>query len=382
MPKTQLPKDQGKTISQLLQEIQALRQKIRGLEKSESERHRVEKELRRSQEAAHRLAEENEIIAEIGRIITSSLNIEEVYDQFAKVAIKLLPFDRIAVYLIHPDADTITVTYIWGIEIDGLRVGDTIPLNSSIMEKILHTRKGVLIHQETDGKLANRYSFVKMAFRAGLRSLLSVPLIFRDQVIGALHLRSQRSLAYTVQDLRLAQRIAAQIAGAMANAQLFSQCRRVEETLRKRSQELRLKSQNLKDVNTTMKVLLRQREEDAIEVEKKVLTNVQKLVRPYWEKLKASRLNALQLNYLNILTNNLQNIISPFLNTLKSKHLNLTAREIQIANLIQQGQTTKEIAETLQVSPRAVEFHRNNIRTKLGLKKRKTNLSSFLSSLS
>ena len=100
-----------------------------------------------------------------------------------------------------------------------------------------------------------------------------------------------------------------------------------------------------------MKVLLRQREEDAIEVEKKVLTNVQKLVRPYWEKLKASRLNALQLNYLNILTNNLQNIISPFLNTLKSKHLNLTAREIQIANLIQQGQTTKEIAETLQVSP-------------------------------
>lgn len=343
----------------------------------------MEKELRRSKEAAHRLAGENEIIAEIGRIITSSLNIEEVYDQFAKVAIKLLPFDRIAVYLIHPDADTITVTYIWGIEIDGLRVGDTIPLKSSIMERILlHPRKGVLIHQDTDGRLANRYSFVKMAFRAGLRSLLSVPLIFRDQVIGALHLRSQNSLAYTVQDLRLAQRIAAQIAGAVANAQLFSQCRRVEEILRKRSQELRLKSQNLKDVNTTMKVLLRQREEDAIAVEKKVLTNVQKLVRPYWEKLKASRLNALQLNYLNILTNNLQNIISPFLNTLKSKHLNLTAREIQIANLIQQGQTTKEIAETLQVSPRAVEFHRNNIRTKLGLKKRKTNLSSFLSSLS
>ena len=61
--------------------------------------------------------------------------------------------------------------------------------------------------------------------------------------------------------------------------------------------------------------------------------------------------------------------------------MNLTAREIQIANLIKQGKTTKEIAETLNVSSRAVEFHRNNIRTKMALKNRKANLSSFLSSL-
>jgi DNA-binding CsgD family transcriptional regulator len=362
-------------IRELLEQVEYLRREVRVLKKSESKR-------RQADGRARRLAEENEIIAEIGRIITSSLYIEEVYNQFAKVANKLLPFDRIAVYLIHPDAKTITITYIWGIEIGGLRAGQTIPLKSSIMDIILRTHKGVLIHQETDEELADRYPFVQLAFRAGLRSMLSVPLIFRDREIGVLHLRSKQSLAYTEQDFRLAERIAAQIAGAVANAQLFSQCRRMEETLKKRSTEVKLKSQSLKEVNAALKVMLQQREEDIVEVEKRVLMNVQELVCPYLEKLKITRLNAKQGNYVNIAADNLQSIVSPFLNTLKRRYTNLTSREIQIANLIKQGKTTKEIAETLNVSSRAVEFHRNNIRTKMALKNRKANLSTFLSSFS
>lgn len=59
-------------------------------------------------------------------------------------------------------------------------------------------------------------------FRAGMRSILAVPLISRDEVIGALHFRAKKPNAYREQDLRLAERIGAQIAGAIANAQLYS----------------------------------------------------------------------------------------------------------------------------------------------------------------
>ena len=52
------------------------------------------------------------------------------------------------------------------------------------------------------------------------------------------------------------------------------------------------------------------------------------------------------------------------------------------ANLIREGKSTKEIAELLIISERAIEFHRNNIRDKLGLKKSKTNLRSYLMTLS
>jgi len=58
-------------------------------------------------------------------------------------------------------------------------------------------------------------------------------------VIGALHFRSKKSKAYTDLDLKRAERIAAQIAGAMANAQLFLERKRAEEALREREERYR-----------------------------------------------------------------------------------------------------------------------------------------------
>ena len=59
--------------------------------------------LRSSEEEAKRLAQENAIMAEIGRIISSTLNIQEVYERFAEEAHKLIPFDRIAINIINPE---------------------------------------------------------------------------------------------------------------------------------------------------------------------------------------------------------------------------------------------------------------------------------------
>jgi DNA-binding CsgD family transcriptional regulator len=100
------------------------------------------------------------------------------------------------------------------------------------------------------------------------------------------------------------------------------------------------------------------------------------------EKLKATTLDEKQKTFLEILEANLTDIISPFLKKLSSQYLNLTPTEIQVANLIREGKATKEIAEILNISERAIEFHRNNIRDKLGLKKSKTNLRSYLLTLS
>ncbi len=61
-------------------------------------------------------------------------------------------------------------------------------------------------------------------------------------------------------------------------------------------------------------------------------------------------------------------------------HLNLTPAEIQIANLIKLGKVNKEIAEIKNLSSRTIEFHRNNIRKKIGIKNKKVNLRTYLNS--
>ncbi len=150
--------------------------------------------------------------------------------------------------------------------------------------------------------------------------------------------------------------------------------------LKQREKELEISRSNLEEANTALHVLLEMREEDKTELEEKVLVNMRRLVLPVLEKLKASPLDARQSAYLDILESNLNAIVSPFLHRLSARHPSLTPTEIQVANLIKEGKTTKEIGEVMTLSPRTIETHRKNIRKKLGIKKKRRNLRSQLMS--
>ena len=157
--------------------------------------------------------------------------------------------------------------------------------------------------------------------------------------------------------------------------------KKAEEILKEKDRELEIKSKNLEETNIALKVLLRRTDEDRAELEAKVLLNVRELVIPYLKKLKISSMDETQRTFVNILESNLLQIISPFSHRMSSKLLNFTPTEIQVADLLRKNKTSKEIGELLNASPRTIAFHRDNIRNKLGLKNKKTNLKSYLSSL-
>jgi PAS domain S-box-containing protein len=157
--------------------------------------------------------------------------------------------------------------------------------------------------------------------------------------------------------------------------------KQAEQALKQRERELEIKTENLEEAIAAQKALLKRRDEDKREFEEKVLSNVKELVEPYLEKLKRSKLDERQQAYASILESNLNDIVSPFCQSLSSKYLSLTPAEIQVANLVKQGRTAKEIAELLNLSASTVEFHKANIRKKIGIKNTKANLRSHLLSL-
>jgi len=154
-----------------------------------------------------------------------------------------------------------------------------------------------------------------------------------------------------------------------------------QKALEKREKELEHKTTSLEEVNTALRVLLKRREEDKTELEEKVLYNMKDLVLPYIAKLEQSRLSENQKSFLTILKSNLDDIVSPFSRRLAASHLNLTPREVQVANLLKEDKITKEIADLLHMSESSVEFHRHHIRKKLGLVGKKINLRTYLQSL-
>jgi diguanylate cyclase (GGDEF)-like protein/PAS domain S-box-containing protein len=189
-------------------------------------------EQRRNREIAERLAKEMAIIAEIGRLIGSTLDIDEVYERFAAEARKLIPFDRLSVNLTDRAAGTITVVYVFGVDVPGRKPGESFPLRGSVSEALTGTRTGI-INQPADAReTTGRFPILVNNLEVGLRSMMSVLLISRDEAIGALHFRSIKPDVYTDQDLRLAEKIGAQIAGAIANAQFFADLKNTEKSLR------------------------------------------------------------------------------------------------------------------------------------------------------
>ena len=155
----------------------------------------------------------------------------------------------------------------------------------------------------------------------------------------------------------------------------------VEEKLITREQDLETTNRDLEDLNAALRVLLKKRNDDKVELEEKVLSNVKELVLPFLQKLKGSGLDVRQEAHLDIVESNLNEIISPFLRKLSSKYLNFTHTEIKVASLVKEGKTTKEIAELEHSTTEAVDFHRKNIRKKLGILNKKVNLRTHLLSL-
>ncbi|MDD3845352.1 MAG: helix-turn-helix transcriptional regulator [Syntrophorhabdaceae bacterium] len=150
---------------------------------------------------------------------------------------------------------------------------------------------------------------------------------------------------------------------------------------KKMDKETAMKIHGLEEKNEALTTLLARGEDDKRILEDRIKSNVKELVLPYVEKLKVTELNIEQLTYLEIIETTIKNVFSSFLQKITSKQYHFTPKEIQVATLIREGKTTKQIADIMKVTRSAIGLHRHHIRNKLGLGKAKVNLRSYLLSL-
>jgi PAS domain S-box-containing protein len=169
--------------------------------------------------------------------------------------------------------------------------------------------------------------------------------------------------------------------GFMGIARDITERREHMEALVAREKELQIKTKDLQDLNTALKVLLERRERDKADLEQTVISNINDIVMPYLERAKRKASDKQVIDYLSILEHNINEITSSFFHKLTTKYANLTATEVEVANLVKHGKTIKDIADMLNISGKTVEVHRMNIRKKMGIANTKTSLRTHLLSL-
>jgi PAS domain S-box-containing protein len=168
------------------------------------------------------LVEEQTAIAEIGRIVSSTLDLNEVFSSFADQVRDLLPFNRLVISLVDEGKTTITDAFVDGQEIDDGKPGNQHPLSGDIKESVVRRNSTLVVNKPEQAKPWAKRGGEITRLSAGLVSVLIVPLAWQGEVVGALSFRSVKEDVYGAHEVNLAERVGAQIAGAVASANQYS----------------------------------------------------------------------------------------------------------------------------------------------------------------
>jgi len=183
------------------------------------------------------------------------------------------------------------------------------------------------------------------------------------QVIGAIHV---------ARDITLRKK---------AEQALFEANEDLERRVAERTAKLVEKTKGIEEVNTALRVLLQQREQDRKEIQESVIHNVKTTVWPYLNRMRSFGLTEEQSDCIGMIENSLGNIVSSFIRGLSDRSLGISPAQIRVAEMVRSGKTNKEIAASLYISEGTVRSHRQELRKRLGLTNNKANLRVYLQSL-
>ena len=119
--------------------------------------------------------------------------------------------------------------YVTGIDIPEIANGASFPLSESYSGIAARTKATQIIQPEHELELGEILPGSVAAFKAHFRSILIVPLISQGDVVATFWAHSKEVNAYDADDVRVAESVASQIAGAIANSQQFSKTEQMEQ---------------------------------------------------------------------------------------------------------------------------------------------------------
>ena len=191
-----------------------------------------EQAMRMAGDETRLLAQEHELLGEIGRIISSSLDMDDVYAGFGEKLRSSIRFDRLAISLVNLDDNTFTNAYVLGDTVPGRERGDVASLQGTVTNEAVISRRTRVIQgdpKEMERLYPNLIDYP---------SVVLAPMIYRGELFGVLNARSSTPNAYTDMDAEMLSRVAAQITPAVANSLLYADIVRTQDALARSNDDL------------------------------------------------------------------------------------------------------------------------------------------------
>ena len=161
-------------------------------------------------------------------------------------------------------------------------------------------------------------------------------------------------------------------------ARNIDKLKKMEVALKKTLAELKEEKELLAKKNIAFQEAVKEIELEKNRLKDDVIINANHLILPIVKRIRLK--DESSRKYLELLEKSLDELTSSFGRKLTLTNFKLTPKEIEVCNMIRSGLTTKEMSELLNLSSKTLDQHRKNIRRKLGLSHKGTNLTSYLQS--
>lgn len=179
-------------------------------------------------EETQRLLDEVRVLHQTGQAATSSLDLDQVLDSVAATMTQAIGASGCAISRWDKDADTVVTLADHIVTTSGSEVGKVYAIaDYPATARMLETCQSLIVNLDDEtGDPQER----KLLAELGFASMLAVPLVVKDKVIGLVELYDASLRHFTEADIHLSQSLANQAAIALENAQLYeTQRRRAEE---------------------------------------------------------------------------------------------------------------------------------------------------------
>lgn len=174
--------------------------------------------IRNTEQVLRQRNRELAILTEVSRSIISSLDLEEVLAAAVEGVRRILP--AAVGVLVLMDEEAGDMAFYKNVAGNHPLMGRPLPMERSIIRHVVTTGQPYLTNDAPNDSL---FSPLVDGWRLQTRSVLCVPLIVREQVIGALELADKKGGPFTETDRDLLQTLAGSLAVAVENAQLYAE---------------------------------------------------------------------------------------------------------------------------------------------------------------
>ena len=169
-------------------------------------------------------------LLDVNRSLVSNLDIESLLPNISSIVSRVMAHDFAGMGIFDPVKSAMRGYVLAAPECQLLVArGESVPLEHSISAKAVVSRKPVSLDEQDLARLGSR--FADRLLRAGIRSLLSIPLLTPKGTIGALNIGSKQKHAFSERDHDLLEQMAGQIAISVENAHAYTEIAQLKNRL-------------------------------------------------------------------------------------------------------------------------------------------------------